>query len=108
VEDEKDERRIIAEMLRGRCELSLASTLAEARLALESEDFSLVLLDIGLPDGNGLELLDLIEKKTAPPRVVIFSARDIPPEYAERTDAVLVKSKTNNQELLSILLAAMR
>lgn len=63
---------------------------------LESESFDLVLLDIGLPDGSGLDLLPLIEKNPASPQVVIFSAYDVAPEYAAQVSDVLVKSKTDN------------
>jgi DNA-binding response OmpR family regulator len=39
-----------------------ARSLAEAQSALSNEDFDIVLLDIGLPDGNGIELLKYIRK----------------------------------------------
>jgi len=70
---------------------------------LETEEFELVLLDIGLPDGSGLDLLETIEKYVKPPRVVIFSAYDVTQEYADKVSAVLVKSKTNNSKLAEII-----
>ena len=39
-----------------------SATLALSREALESDKFDMVLLDIGLPDGSGLDLLEIIEK----------------------------------------------
>ncbi|MBQ2731805.1 MAG: response regulator transcription factor [Opitutales bacterium] len=50
-------------------------TAAEARIAFEQEDFDLVLLDVLLPDGNGLDLLRELRfrrKNNAP--VIILSA----------------------------------
>jgi len=38
-----------------------ASTIAQARQALSQSEYSLVLLDISLPDGNGIELVPLIK-----------------------------------------------
>lgn len=40
-----------------------ASTLAQGFEALETSQFDIALLDIGLPDGNGIELVKQISKK---------------------------------------------
>ena len=42
----------------------------------------LVLLDFGLPDGSGSNLLSLANRLAPRPRVVIFSARDAGEEGA--------------------------
>lgn len=42
-----------------------SATMVQAKLALAEESFSLALLDISLPDGNGIELIPLI-KETQP------------------------------------------
>ena len=41
-----------------------ASTLAQGFEALETSQFDIALLDIGLPNGNGIELVKQISKKT--------------------------------------------
>ncbi|MEC9482482.1 MAG: response regulator, partial [Halomonas sp.] len=52
------------------------SRLAEARAALAHSRFDLIVLDLGLPDGNGLALLgELRERGDATP-VLILTARD--------------------------------
>lgn len=108
VEDESDVRAVVAAMLKGYCSLSSVSTLAEARAALDKEQFDLVLLDIGLPDGSGLDLIEAIEHKAKPPRIVIFSANDVTEEYSCKVGAVLVKSRSGNDDLLRVLLHSMR
>ena len=70
---------------------------------LEQEDFEMVLLDIGLPDGSGLDLLETIGRLHNPPRVVIFSAQSVQPEIAEQVNGVLSKSHTTNEELLNTI-----
>lgn len=54
----------------------LAPTLADARLALETMDFSLVILDLSLPDGSGLDLLREMRKAQRNLPVIILTARD--------------------------------
>ncbi|WP_126455931.1 PAS domain S-box protein [Sulfuriflexus mobilis] len=103
VEDESDVHWLVKTMLQDQCELTWTTTLAASREALATGEFDLVLLDIGLPDGSGLDLLDAIEQHLAPPRVVVFSAYDITQEYADKVSAVLIKSRTDNQQLLDVI-----
>ena len=67
VEDDLDLQKATLEMLRQQ-EISAtgAASIEEARRALESQPFHLVLLDIELPDGSGLDLLN--EGRSSLPR----------------------------------------
>jgi len=103
VEDEEDVHKVIKTMLGDFCHLNWATNITDAKDVLEAESFDLVLLDIGLPDGSGLDLLEVIERRVIPPRVVIFTAYDIAEEYAQKVSAVLVKSRTNNFKLVEII-----
>ncbi|MGO1345061.1 response regulator, partial [Chromohalobacter japonicus] len=49
---------------------------AQAREALQSGQFDLVLLDLGLPDGNGLTLLAELRQRGDTTPVLILTARD--------------------------------
>ena len=103
VEDEPDVHKVVSTLLRNYCSLTWTATFAASKKMLETEEFDLVLLDIGLPDGSGLDLLETIENYVKPPRVVIFSSYDVTQEYANKVSAVLVKSKTNNSKLAEII-----
>jgi len=50
-------------------------TFQQARSLVEAEEYDLVLLDLGLPDGNGLDLLKIIKKNYEDTVVVILTAR---------------------------------
>jgi len=104
VEDDEDIHKIVGLMLQGTCELVWTMTVEASRQVLMEEHVDLVLLDIELPDGSGLELLDTIEHHVNPPRVVIFSANEVPSEYVSRVNAILTKSGTGNDELLKNIL----
>jgi len=52
-----------------------ARSCAEARAEIGSSPFEVVILDIGLPDGSGLELLSEWRAKNLPMPVLILSAR---------------------------------
>ncbi|WP_427792602.1 response regulator [Brevundimonas diminuta] len=52
------------------------SRLEDALAALESSAFDAVVLDLGLPDGDGLEILRFVRQRDMDVGVVILSARD--------------------------------
>lgn len=103
VEDDPDVQKVVSMMLKDEADIQQARTLQESRDILRNQSFDLVLLDIGLPDGSGLDLLDEINKLQPAPQVVIFSAQDISEQYVGQVAAVLRKSRTSNQELLETI-----
>lgn len=50
--------------------------MAEARRQLEQTEFDLVLLDLGLPDGDGIEFLTRLRREGKSTPVLILTARD--------------------------------
>jgi PAS domain S-box-containing protein len=103
VEDDPDIQRITAAIAQDFATFVFAGTLAEGRARLQEQRFDLVLLDLTLPEGSGWELLADIEALNRPPPVVIFSALEVNRVQAARADAVLIKAKTSNTELLETL-----
>ncbi|MDQ6693870.1 MAG: PAS domain S-box protein [Chloroflexota bacterium] len=103
VEDDLDIVQVVAMMLRDLGEVSHASTLAEAYTKLAEEQFDLVILDLGLPDGRGLELLPRLHQTGPLTSVVLFSAREVSAEEAGNVDAALVKTRASNEKLLSTI-----
>ncbi len=53
-----------------------AYTISEARDKIKSNEFNLVILDLNLPDGNGLELLSKIRETSSVP-VIILTVKDM-------------------------------
>lgn len=102
VEDDDDLVEVVRVLLRGTADVVAAGSLKEARDLLSKEDFELVILDIGLPDGSGLTLLPSLkpeDSRSIP--VIIFSGDEIGPEVASEVEAALVKSRTSDDQLLA-------
>jgi CheY-like chemotaxis protein len=87
VEDEPANRALVAAILSrsdrlGSVQMLESGTLRSARDNLDSKAIDLVLLDVRLPDGSGLDLVDEIAALPADrrPRIVIMSASVLPHE----------------------------
>ncbi|NOQ76380.1 MAG: response regulator, partial [Methylococcaceae bacterium] len=80
-----------------------AATYQIAKQKIESEQFDLIILDIGLPDGSGLDLIPLINDKKPLVPVIIFSAQAVEKDVINQVDAALIKSKITNKELIDII-----
>ncbi|GGY60400.1 response regulator transcription factor [Marinobacter zhanjiangensis] len=75
-----EDDRLLAEGLRGQLEkagfsVDTANTAREARLLGEQEDYRVGILDLGLPDGNGLDVLGQWRGHHADFPVLILTAR---------------------------------
>lgn len=72
---------------------------------MAGKTFDVVILDIGLPDGSGLDLLPVIQGLARSPPVVVFSASDAESRLATEHEvaASLVKSRTSNERLVQIV-----
>lgn len=57
-------------------QVDLAPDLATARALVAVTHYATILLDLNLPDGDGLELLQHLPKRDDPPTVVVVTARD--------------------------------
>lgn len=102
VEDDQDLVSIINYSLNNIAEVLHASTLAQARKYLSVEQIDLVLLDLSLPDGSGLQLLENLDGPYPKP-VIIFSASEVTAEVSKKVAAALVKSHTSEETLVLTL-----
>jgi len=96
IEDDPDVLQVTASALSGVAEVVQATSLGAAREFLVGRRPDLVILDLGLPDGSGLELLaELGDEAGGGTPVVVYSAQEMDAALAGRVEAVLTKSRTS-------------
>ncbi|MGM0679129.1 MAG: PAS domain S-box protein [Pseudomonadota bacterium] len=100
VEDDRDIIALVQQLTEEIADYSYATSIQEARQRLVERDYDLVILDLGLGDGSGVELLDQI-KRCCP--VLIFSASMPSSELSQRVNTALTKSLVSNDILLSTI-----
>lgn len=100
VEDDESLTRLVSELLSDEAEVIPARSLAQARLLIETGRYDLVILDIALGDGSGLELLPVLRQGPMPPPVILYSATEPSRELSNMVQAALVKSRDSVEQLL--------
>jgi PAS domain S-box-containing protein len=101
VDDDPDLPRIVAAALSEFARVDIARSLREAKERLAAVTYDLVVIDVGLPDGSGLELQPLLDPAQGPATpFVLFTASEIPRDAAGAAAAVLVKSRSTVDQLV--------
>lgn len=69
-------RGIVLALNSGTVNVTLCDTLAQGRLTFEQQTFDLLVLDVNLPDGSGLDLLREVRQTSAVP-IILLTANDL-------------------------------
>ena len=96
VEDHADFRDLMRILLNSQSDIEVvaqAGSLVEARAQAASSDFDVAVLDLSLPDGNGLDLIPYLRQTNPDVGVLILSANLDPagPERGTDADEILDK-----------------
>ncbi|MEJ2452153.1 MAG: PAS domain S-box protein, partial [Gammaproteobacteria bacterium] len=105
VEDDPLIYEMVRVLLRGHVDLVLAPSLYDAHQKLREEVFDLILLDVELTDGSGLDLIRDLDDVEYMPQVVIFSSHEVGKDVAQKVKAALVKSKDSRKELINVIMS---
>lgn len=109
VEDDSDLAGVIKESLGTEIDFIQAASLQDAKTKLAQETFDLMVLDLELPDGSGLELLETFHDENGNARpVIILSASDIGQDIRRKVSAVLVKSRASEETIIETILSHLR
>lgn len=100
VDDDRDILDVTRAALSEVAEIVTAGTLAQAREEIRKRTPDLIILDLGLPDGSGMELLPEIGADGSGIPVVVYSAQEADAQLIGRVEAVLTKSRTSLTDLV--------
>ncbi len=105
IDDDEDTRELFSAALAGRGLLLSAGSLASARTILGARRPDIIVLDLGLPDGSGKDLLIEVKREAKPLPVIIYSAQEVDAETKSLGDAVLIKSRRALPKLVTTVLS---
>ncbi|MBL7478437.1 MHYT domain-containing protein [Legionella bononiensis] len=102
IEDNIDMQHVVGTLLEQHALVSTAINLQQAKELLDKNDYDLIILDLMLPDGNGIEILPLLAQYHSP--VLVFSDMQLNEDYAKYVSQALVKSNSSNEVLLNTIM----
>lgn len=108
VDDDPDMLRVVAAAFEGQARLHSTQSVIEARGMIRRTAFTAAILDIGMIDGCGLDLVEPLRRKSPEVPVVVFTAQDVETRRLESADLVLVKSRASLETLVEAVLRAAR
>lgn len=103
VEDDLELHQVVRAMAGERFDFELATSLREARVRVALERFDAVILDLGLPDESGWDLLPDIHARQPDTRVIVLTGTELSDEQAAQVDAVVRKGDVSRSELLDAI-----
>lgn len=103
VEDDPTFSRLLRHFTPDNADINNVATVQQARQLLQEQHFDLVVLDLGLPDGSGWELLPLIAEHHQHLPVLIWSADELSDELKTKVDAALSKNQHAIPHLVSTI-----
>ena len=101
VEDHPDFRELMQILLDAQSDMEVvaqAGSLVEARAHTTSSDFDVAVLDLGLPDGNGLDLIPYLRQANPEVGVLVLSANLDAPTLKRASDADEIMDKLSPVE----------
>jgi DNA-binding response OmpR family regulator len=102
VEDDPIQQMIVTSLLKGIADITQAETLEKATALINDSTYELILLDLTLPDGSGLDLLNTLSDNANKPPVIIFSAHEVT-DSLHNAAAVLVKGHYKEQDFVNFV-----
>jgi len=107
VEDNKIQQQSIVELIgNGDVESTLAETALAAQNYLQTEVFDCMILDLGLPDMDGLELLEIIRSDESLHNlpIVVYTGKELEPRQRDILDryaqSIIIKDSRSPEKLL--------
>jgi len=106
VEDDKNTQQALHKLLSNEnVDIHTVNTVKGALQSLKTEHYDGLILDIGLPDGSGFDLLAAIEQEsslTVPP-LIVYTNKDLSVDDTQQlrqyTDSIIIKSEHSTERL---------
>ncbi|WP_333608123.1 response regulator, partial [Arsukibacterium sp.] len=103
VEDDIDLHAVISAMVSEQVALDHAPTLVSARKLLTEHTYGAVLLDIGLPDGSGWDLVPFIKAEQPNAAIIVLTGEDVSNDNYPKVEAVLMKTRLSAEQLITVI-----
>ena len=102
VDDDPDMLRLVASAFEDDFEVRSTPRVHEAEAALRRYQFDLVILDLSMTDGSGLDLVPAVRVSCGDCPIILYTAYDVDPQVVGQVDAVLTKTREGLDDLVAL------
>ena len=102
IEDDPDLRAYIATLIGDDVEVTRTDSIKQARQLVMDEKFQLIILDMTLPDGSGMEIINYINSNKLNLPIIIFSGHEII-DNIPNVKRVFLKNRHNTEDLINLV-----
>ncbi len=103
IEDNPDISMIVSKILSNIVNITHVTSLEEARKSIAEKSFDLAIIDLVLPDGSGLDMVNELKAAQPSTAIIIHSAHEIS-ETIHDVDAVMSKMYTMHDDLRKLVM----
>lgn len=104
IEDDKDLCQVMMALIGNTMDYVFVQSLSDARRIINAQKFDIVIIDPGMPDGSGIDMIpELAGTLCEDARTVIYSSDDLSTDLIMPVDRKLLKSRNTTEELLSVI-----
>ncbi len=100
VDDDPDMLAVVASAFGGRARIHSTPSVTEARSLIKRTRYDAAILDVGMLDGPGTELVAPLRKRSSTLPIVLFTAQEVAAGGEDGIDLVLVKSRASLDTLV--------
>ncbi|WP_077147512.1 CHASE3 domain-containing protein [Sphingopyxis sp. KK2] len=100
VDDDPDMLAVVASAFDGQAAIESTPSIAEARAAIARRRYDAAILDVGMLDGNGTDLVAPLRKRSPGLPIVLFTAQEVGGAPKADIDLILVKSRASLDTLV--------
>ncbi|MES2902762.1 MAG: ATP-binding protein [Pseudomonadota bacterium] len=102
VDDDPDTLRLVSSAFEGHFEVRSTSSIQEAEAALRRFQFDLVILDMLISDGSGIDLVPAVHASCGDCPIILYTAYDVDAHVAAQVDGVCTKTRDGLDELVAL------
>lgn len=101
VDDDPDMLAVVASMFDGKAKVHSTPSISEARAAIRRTLYDAAILDIGMLDGCGTDLVEPLRRRSPTLPIILFTAQEVEDAPKSGIDLVLVKSRASLDTLVA-------
>ena len=100
VDDDPDMLAVVASAFEGKAVINSTPSVAQARAFIRGRTYDAAILDVGMLDGCGTDLVAPLRKRSPAVPIILFTAQEVDPASKTGIDLVMVKARASLEKLV--------